>query len=138
MNDEKTEINELAGDMPAEKAVSTAQEMNTQPPVNNGYDAFKQNPAGSQQQIYQTMSREPDMPNNPYAQQNPYGQQAGYQQANPYQQNAYAQPQQGNPYGQQMPQNNAAFAQPASATWTCEFCGATNEGAFCTGCGNKR
>ena len=82
---------------------------------------------------------------NPYAQQNPYGQpQGGYQQtygqpqANPYQQNAYAQPQQANPYSQQMPQNNAAFAQPASATWTCEFCGATNEGAFCTGCGNKR
>ena len=82
---------------------------------------------------------------NPYAQQNPYGQpQGGYQQpygqpqANPYQQNAYAQPQQANPYSQQMPQNNAAFAQPATASWTCDCCGNVNEGAFCTGCGNRR
>ena len=68
-------------------------------------------------------------------QQNPYGQQMpqgnmGYQ-PNPYQQNTYAQ-------NQQMPQNNAAFAQPAAATWTCDCCGTVNESAFCSGCGNKR
>ena len=78
-------------------------------------------------------------------QQAPYGQNQnmGYQQ-NPYgQQNMYGQPQgnmynQQNAYGQQAPQNNAAFAQAASATWVCDCCGNTNEGAFCTGCGNKR
>ncbi|MBE6786474.1 MAG: DUF4428 domain-containing protein [Ruminococcaceae bacterium] len=72
---------------------------------------------------------------NPYGQQMPQGnmgyQQGGYQQQNPYQQNTYGQ-------NQQMPQNNAAFAQPASASWTCDCCGNVNEGAFCTGCGNKR
>ena len=86
------------------------------------------------------------MNNMGYGQQMPqqgmYGQpqQMGYgqPQANPYQQNAYAQPQQANPYSQQMPQNNAAFAQPATASWTCDYCGNVNEGAFCTGCGNKR
>lgn len=82
-------------------------------------------------------------------QQAPYGQNQnmGYQQ-NPYgqqmpQQNMYGQPQgnmynQQNAYGQQAPQNNAAFAQAASATWVCDCCGNTNEGAFCTGCGNRR
>ena len=82
-------------------------------------------------------------------QQAPYGQpqNMGYQQ-NPYgqqmpQQNMYGQPQgnmynQQNAYGQQAPQNNAAFAQAASATWVCDCCGNTNEGAFCTGCGNRR
>ena len=89
---------------------------------------------------------------NPYGQQMPqqnmYGQQnMGYQQQGMYgqqmpQQNMYGQQnmgyQQQNPYGQQMPQNNAAFAQAASATWVCDCCGNTNEGAFCTGCGNKR
>ena len=89
---------------------------------------------------------------NPYGQQMPqqnmYGQQnMGYQQQNMYgqqmpQQNIYGQQnmgyQQQNPYGQQMPQNNAAFAQAASVTWVCDCCGTTNEGAFCTGCGNKR
>ncbi|MBR2892620.1 MAG: hypothetical protein IKB94_02080, partial [Clostridia bacterium] len=78
-------------------------------------------------------------------QQAPYGQpqNMGYQQ-NPYgQQNVYGQPQgnmynQQNAYGQQAPQNNAAFAQAASATWVCDCCGNTNEGAFCTGCGNRR
>ena len=78
-------------------------------------------------------------------QQAPYGQpqNMGYQQ-NPYgQQNMYGQPQgnmynQQNTYGQQAPQNNAAFAQAASATWVCDCCGNTNEGAFCTGCGNRR
>ena len=82
-------------------------------------------------------------------QQAPYGQPQGmgYQQ-NPYgqqmpQQNMYGQPQgnmynQQNAYGQQAPQNNAAFAQAASATWVCDCCGNTNEGAFCTGCGNRR
>ena len=82
---------------------------------------------------------------NPYGQQNMYGQNQnmGYQQ-NPYgQQNMYGQPQgnmynQQNAYGQQAPQNNAAFAQAASATWVCDCCGNTNEGAFCTGCGNRR
>ena len=77
-------------------------------------------------------------------QQNPYGQQMpqqGYGQ--PMQNNMYGQPQ-GNmynqqaAYGQQAPQNNAAFAQSASATWVCDCCGNTNEGAFCTGCGNRR
>ena len=89
---------------------------------------------------------------NPYGQQMPqqnmYGQQnMGYQQQGMYgqqmpQQNMYGQQnmgyQQQNPYGQQMPQNNAAFAQAASATWVCDCCGNTNDGAFCTGCGNKR
>lgn len=78
-------------------------------------------------------------------QQAPYGQpqNMGYQQ-NPYgQQNMYGQPQgnmynQQNAYGQQAPQNNADFAQAASATWVCDCCGNTNEGAFCTGCGNRR
>ena len=65
----------------------------------------------------------------------------GYGQ--PMQQNMYGQPQgnmynQQNAYGQQAPQNNAAFAQAASATWVCDCCGNTNEGAFCTGCGNRR
>ena len=77
-------------------------------------------------------------------QQNPYGQQMpqqGYGQ--PMQNNMYGQPQ-GNmynqqaAYGQQAPQNNAAFAQAASATWICDCCGTTNDGAFCTGCGNRR
>ena len=77
-------------------------------------------------------------------QQNPYGQQMpqqGYGQ--PMQNNMYGQPQ-GNmynqqaAYGQQAPQNNAAFAQAASAAWVCDCCGNTNEGAFCTGCGNRR
>lgn len=77
-------------------------------------------------------------------QQNPYGQQMpqqGYGQ--PMQNNMYGQPQ-GNmynqqaAYGQQAPQNNAAFAQAASATWVCDCCGTTNDGAFCTGCGNRR
>ena len=72
---------------------------------------------------------------NPYGQQMPQGnmgyQQGGYQQQNPYQQNTYGQ-------NQQMPQNNAAFAQPASASWTCDCCGNVNEGAFCTGCGNRK
>lgn len=77
-------------------------------------------------------------------QQNPYGQQMpqqGYGQ--PMQNNMYGQPQ-GNmynqqaAYGQQAPQNNAAFAQAASATWVCDCCGNTNDGAFCTGCGNRR
>lgn len=127
MNDEKTEINELAGDMPAEEAVSTAQEMNTQPPVNNGYDAFKQNPAGSQQQIYQTMSREPDMPNNPYAQQNNVYRQPQQFQQNPayfQQQNqAYPQyqqqnqfPQQPYPQGYPMMQQQAVPQKPKKTT----------------------
>ena len=60
-----------------------------------------------------------------------------------YGQQGYGQPQgnmynQQNAYGQQAPQNNAAFAQAASATWVCDCCGNTNEGAFCTGCGNRR
>ncbi len=78
-------------------------------------------------------------------QQAPYGQpqNMGYQQ-NPYGQQGYGQPMQNNmynqqnAYGQQAPQNNAAFAQAASATWVCDCCGNTNEGAFCTGCGNRR
>lgn len=88
-------------------------------------------------------------------QQTPYGQNPGmgYQQ-NPYgqqmPQQGYGQPMQGNmynqqnaynqqvAYGQQVPQNNAAFAQAASATWICDCCGNTNEGKFCSGCGNKR
>ena len=86
-------------------------------------------------------------------QQAPYGQNMGYQQ-NPYgqqmPQQGYGQPMQGNmynqqnaynqqaAYGQQAPQNNAAFAQAASATWVCDCCGNTNDGAFCTGCGNRR
>ena len=86
-------------------------------------------------------------------QQAPYGQNMGYQQ-NPYgqqmPQQGYGQPMQNNmygqqnaynqqaAYGQQAPQNNAAFAQAASATWVCDCCGNTNEGAFCTGCGNRR
>ena len=83
-------------------------------------------------------------PQNMGYQQNPYGQQMpqqGYGQ--PMQNNMYGQPQ-GNmynqqaAYGQQAPQNNAAFAQAASATWVCDCCGNTNEGAFCTGCGNRR
>ena len=102
-------------------------------PMNGGMNnmGYQQNPYGQQ------------MP-----QQNMYGQQnMGYQQQNMYgqqmpQQNMYGQQnmgyQQQNPYGQQMPQNNAAFAQPASSTWVCDCCGTTNEGAFCTGCGNKR
>jgi len=91
-------------------------------------------------------------------QQNMYGQpqQMGYSQPNPYgqqmPQQPYGQPmqqnmggyapqggyQQANPYGQQAPQNNAAFAQAASAAWVCDCCGTTNEGAFCTGCGNRK
>ena len=102
-------------------------------PMNGGMNnmGYQQNPYGQQ------------MP-----QQNMYGQQnMGYQQQNMYgqqmpQQNMYGQQnmgyQQQNPYGHQMPQNNAAFAQAASATWVCDCCGTTNEGAFCTGCGNKR
>ena len=83
-------------------------------------------------------------PQNMGYQQNPYGQQMpqqGYGQ--PMQNNMYGQPQ-GNmynqqaAYGQQAPQNNAAFAQAASATWVCDCCGNTNDGAFCTGCGNRR
>ena len=111
-------------------------------PVNNmGYG--QPNPYGQQMGYGQPMGQPYGQPN-PYAQQNPYGQpQGGYQQpygqpqANAYQQNAYAQPQQANPY-QQMPQNNAAFAQPATSAWTCECCGTVNEKAFCSGCGNKR
>ncbi len=101
------------------------------------------NPYG--QSMQQGMYGQPAGQPNPYAQQNPYGQpQYGQPQQNMYaQQNMYGQPQQNmyaqqNPYGQQMPQNNAAFAQPASAGWKCECCGTTNEGAFCTGCGAPR
>ena len=72
---------------------------------------------------------------NPYGQQMPqqnmYAQQGGYQQ---------------NPYGQQMPQqnmyaqpqNNMAYAQPASAAWTCSCCGTVNESKFCANCGAPR
>ena len=93
---------------------------------------------------------------NPYGQQMPqqnmYAQQGGYQQ-NPYgqqmpQQNMYAQQggYQQNPYGQQMPQqnmyaqpqNNMAYAQPASAAWTCSCCGTVNESKFCANCGAPR
>ena len=73
--------------------------------------------------------------NNMGYQQNPYGQQMPQQNMYGQQNMGY---QQQNPYGQQMPQNNAAFAQAASATWVCDCCGNTNDGAFCTGCGNKR
>ena len=65
----------------------------------------------------------------------PYGQPMG---------NAYAQPQgntgysQQNQYSQQMPQNNAQFAQAATASWTCDCCGTVNESTFCSGCGNRR
>ena len=81
---------------------------------------------------------------NPYGQQMPqqgYGQPMGNAYA---QQNMYAQPQgntgysQQNQYSQQMPQNNAQFAQAATASWTCDCCGTVNESAFCSGCGNRR
>ena len=81
-------------------------------PQNMGY---QQNPYG--QQMPQQGYGQP-MQNNMYGQQNAYNQQAAY--------------------GQQVPQNNAAFAQAASATWVCDCCGTTNDGAFCTGCGNRR
>lgn len=76
---------------------------------------YQQNPYG--QQMPQQGYGQP-MQNNMYGQQNAYNQQAAY--------------------GQQAPQNNAAFAQAASATWVCDCCGTTNDGAFCTGCGNRR
>ena len=112
-------------------------------PMNNmGGFAPQGNMYGQQMGGYQQAPY--GQPQNMGYQQNPYGQQMpqqGYGQ--PMQNNMYGQPQ-GNmynqqaAYGQQAPQNNAAFAQAASATWVCDCCGNTNEGAFCTGCGNRR
>ena len=112
-------------------------------PMNNmGGFAPQGNMYGQQMGGYQQAPY--GQPQNMGYQQNPYGQQMpqqGYGQ--PMQNNMYGQPQ-GNmynqqaAYGQQAPQNNAAFAQAASATWVCDCCGNTNDGAFCTGCGNKR
>jgi hypothetical protein len=112
-------------------------------PMNNmGGFAPQGNMYGQQMGGYQQAPY--GQPQNMGYQQNPYGQQMpqqGYGQ--PMQNNMYGQPQ-GNmynqqaAYGQQAPQNNAAFAQAASATWVCDCCGNTNDGAFCTGCGNRR
>ena len=112
-------------------------------PMNNmGGFAPQGNMYGQQMGGYQQAPY--GQPQNTGYQQNPYGQQMpqqGYGQ--PMQNNMYGQPQ-GNmynqqaAYGQQAPQNNAAFAQAASATWVCDCCGTTNDGAFCTGCGNRR
>ena len=112
-------------------------------PMNNmGGFAPQGNMYGQQMGGYQQAPY--GQPQNMGYQQNPYGQQMpqqGYGQ--PMQNNMYGQPQ-GNmynqqaAYGQQAPQNNAAFAQAASAAWVCDCCGTTNDGAFCTGCGNRR
>ena len=112
-------------------------------PMNNmGGFAPQGNMYGQQMGGYQQAPY--GQPQNTGYQQNPYGQQMpqqGYGQ--PMQNNMYGQPQ-GNmynqqaAYSQQAPQNNAAFAQAASATWVCDCCGTTNDGAFCTGCGNRR
>ena len=111
-------------------------------PMNNMGFAPQGNMYGQQMGGYQQAPY--GQPQNMGYQQNPYGQQMpqqGYGQ--PMQNNMYGQPQ-GNmynqqaAYGQQAPQNNAAFAQAASATWVCDCCGNTNDGAFCTGCGNRR
>ncbi|MBO7318618.1 MAG: DUF4428 domain-containing protein [Clostridia bacterium] len=114
-------------------------------PMNNmGGFAPQGNMYGQPQQMGGYQQAPYGQPQNMGYQQNPYGQQMpqqGYGQ--PMQNNMYGQPQ-GNmynqqaAYGQQAPQNNAAFAQAASATWTCDCCGTTNDGAFCTGCGNRR
>lgn len=131
MNEEKTEINELSGSdteknlipeeqISAPENTDTAPEMpvqeaapqtNTQPPVSNEYDAFKQDPSGSQQQIYQTMNREPNAHYNPYMQQDNV-----YRQPQQFQQNqTYAQYQQQNQFTQQpYPQGYPMmFQQPA-------------------------
>jgi hypothetical protein len=110
-------------------------------PMNNmGGFAPQGNMYGQQMGGYQQAPY--GQPQNMGYQQNPYGQQMPQQgygqpmQGNMYnQQNAYNQQA---AYGQQAPQNNAAFAQAASATWVCDCCGNTNDGAFCTGCGNRR
>ena len=114
-------------------------------PMNNmGGFAPQGNMYGQPQQMGGYQQAPYGQPQNMGYQQNPYGQQMpqqGYGQ--PMQNNMYGQPQ-GNmynqqaAYGQQAPQNNAAFAQAASATWVCDCCGTTNDGAFCTGCGNRR
>ncbi len=122
MNDEKTEMNELTGAEPAEEIIQTEEvtapentavskeepvqeavpEVNAEP-VSNGYAAFKQNPAGSPQQTYQSMNREPNTHYNPYAQQNNV-----YRQPQQFQQNpAYFQPQ-NQPYPQYQQQNQFA------------------------------
>ena len=98
-------------------------------PMNNmGGFAPQGNMYGQQMGGYQQAPY--GQPQNMGYQQNPYGQQMPQQ--------GYGQPMQNNMYGQQAPQNNAAFAQAASATWVCDCCGNTNDGAFCTGCGNRR
>ena len=112
-------------------------------PMNNmGGFAPQGNMYGQQMGGYQQAPY--GQPQNMGYQQNPYGQQMPQQSyGQPMQNNMYGQPQ-GNmynqqaAYGQQAPQNNAAFAQAASATWVCDCCGNTNDGAFCTGCGNRR
>ena len=119
-------------------------------PMNNGmpYGQPMGNPYGQpmpQQGYGQPMGNPYGQPmGNPYGQQMPqqgYGQPMGNAYA---QQNMYAQPQgntgysQQNQYSQQMPQNNAQFAQAATASWTCDCCGTVNESTFCSGCGNRR
>lgn len=113
-------------------------------PMNNMGFAPQGNMYGQPQQMGGYQQAPYGQPQGMGYQQNPYGQQMpqqGYGQ--PMQNNMYGQPQ-GNmynqqaAYGQQAPQNNAAFAQAASATWVCDCCGNTNDGAFCTGCGNRK
>lgn len=65
----------------------------------------------------------------------PYGQPMGNPYGQPQGNTGYSQQ---NQYSQQMPQNNAQFAQAATASWTCDCCGTVNESAFCSGCGNRR
>lgn len=111
MNEEKTEMNEINGTVPAEETIHAEEtvlpentqvnaeetvqeadaEINSTPAehVNNAYAAFKQNPTDPAQQTYRTMNREQNTPYNPYVQQNM----------------AYRQPQQFQPYTQQYQQN---------------------------------
>ena len=65
----------------------------------------------------------------------PYGQPMGNPYGQPQGNTGYSQQ---NQYSQQMPQNNAQFAQAATASWTCDCCGTVNESTFCSGCGNRR
>ncbi len=116
--------------------------MNGMPMNGMPMNGMPMNGMGYGQPMQQNMYGQPQQMG--YSQPNPYGQQMPQQPyGQPMQQNmgGYAPQggyQQANPYGQQAPQNNAAFAQAASAAWVCDCCGTTNEGAFCTGCGNRK
>ncbi|MBQ8724115.1 MAG: trypsin-like peptidase domain-containing protein [Oscillospiraceae bacterium] len=128
MNDEKTEINELSGDVSSDNIIPEAESIipeNTgvqdaeaaactdapasSEPVNNGYMAFKQYQTDPAQQTYQTMSREPNIPYNPYANQSaPYRQPQQFQQDPAY----FQQQNQGYPQYQQPYQQNQFSGQP--------------------------